>query len=86
VVSLKTRDFYGRVLAFSITTILSTKFIWNFLMNLGLMPHASVGMPFISFGKADFIVNMALVGLMKGIYRRRTLKDTPAKISGHSPA
>lgn len=86
VLVFQTRNSYGRLLATAISSVFITKFMLNILMNLGFFPISQLGLPFISFGRVDFIVNMMLVGLMLSIYRRRTLKAISAKNSGHSPA
>jgi len=59
---------YGRYLASSIITVFALQVVTSTLMNLGLFPILA-----ISSGGTNFITNMALVGLLLGIYRRKDL-------------
>jgi len=45
----------------------------NILMNMGVFPTVSVSLPFMSYGGTNFVINMALMGLLLGIYRRKDL-------------
>lgn len=81
VVGLKTKDTYGKTLVAGITTYLGIKFLWNILMNLGIVPLAGFSLPFTSHGRVDFLINMVLIGLALSIYRRRTLEGVPDRIA-----
>ena len=71
--STKIRDEYGKILAISVITIFSIQAIASILMNLGIFPIIGVSLPFMSQGGTNFVVNMALMGLLLGIYRRKDL-------------
>lgn len=62
---------YGKLLVSGFTAIFSIQFVWNILMNLGLAPITSMALPFISYGNSQFIINMAVVGLISNIYKQK---------------
>lgn len=80
-VGMKTKDSYGKSLAAGVTAFIGVKFLWNILMNLGILPLASFTLPLISHGHVDFLINMVLIGLALSIYRRRTLTGLPNKVA-----
>lgn len=71
---------YGRLLIIGFVSILSVQFLWNIFMNLGLAPISGVGLPFISYGGSQLIINAITVGIISSIYRRKNIshnyKDT----------
>ncbi|MTI46738.1 MAG: FtsW/RodA/SpoVE family cell cycle protein [Firmicutes bacterium] len=69
----KINTIYGKYISSSIVTLFTLQIISNILMNLGLFPIIGISLPIISYGGTNFIVSMALVGLMLGIYRRKDL-------------
>jgi len=72
-IGLKVKNSYGKFLTTGIATILGFRFLWNILMNLGILPIAGLNFPLISSGGLDFLINMVMIGLILSIYRRRTL-------------
>ena len=56
-----------------ITALLAVQFIYNIFMNLGLAPISGVGLPFISYGGSQLIINAASVGIISSIYRLRNV-------------
>jgi len=79
-VSLKVKNTYGKSLATGFATIFGVRFLWNILMNLGILPIAGISLPLISYGRVDFLMNMIMIGLILSIYRRKTLKSKVAAI------
>lgn len=75
---LKIRDPYGRLLGFSLCAVFSLQVLSNVMMSLNLLPLIGMALPFLSFGGSSYIVNMAMLGLLLGIYRRKdiTLLET----------
>ena len=73
------KDSYGRLLVSSITAIFLVQFFWNILMTMGLMPIMGIGLPFISYGGTQLLMQMAAVGLMLSIYRRKDIERAPIK-------
>ncbi|MDF2880420.1 MAG: bacterial cell division rane protein [Clostridiaceae bacterium] len=72
--SWKIRDNYGKLIIIGYSAVFSVQFIWNILTVLGLAPIAGFSLPFISYGGAQLIVDMAAIGLISGIYRRKTVE------------
>jgi cell division protein FtsW (lipid II flippase) len=65
---------YGKLLLGGFAAIFSVQFSWNILMILGLAPLGGIGLPFISYGGSQFVINTVIVGLILSIYRRRNIK------------
>ncbi|OEH86840.1 cell division protein [Desulfuribacillus stibiiarsenatis] len=66
---------YGKLLISGFLPILVIQFLWNIFMNLGLAPLTTVGLPFISYGGSQLIINAALVGIISSIYRRKNISQ-----------
>lgn len=71
--SRKIKNTYGKLMLSGIAAVLAARFCGNIMMNLGLLPYANIGLPFISFGRTDMLLNMAVLGLVLSIYRRKNL-------------
>lgn len=56
--------------------LFALEFVWNIFMVLGFAPIVSVGLPFISYGGTSAITQMAAVGIILSIYRRKNLSST----------
>ncbi|WP_028306753.1 FtsW/RodA/SpoVE family cell cycle protein [Desulfitibacter alkalitolerans] len=67
------KNSYGKLLIRGFVAVFSIEFIWYIFMNLGFAPIAGVGLPFISYGGSQLIVNALAVGAILSIYRRRSL-------------
>lgn len=74
-----TRNSYGKLLVSGFGSIFTVQFIWNILMTLGLAPLVGMGLPFISYGGSQFLINMAAAGLILSIYRRKRAKSIVVK-------
>lgn len=68
----KVKDSYGKFFVICIFSIFTIEFIMSLLFNFGLSP-ISYGLPFISQGKGNIIVIMAMTGLMLSVYRRKNI-------------
>jgi len=71
--SRKVNHQYGKYLASSIVTVFTLQVVANILMNTGVFPILAFSLPFISYGGANFVINMAMIGLLLGVYRRKDL-------------
>lgn len=67
---------YARLLASGFTAIFTVQFLWNIAMNLGFAPISGIGLPFISYGGSQLIINALAVGIILSIYRRKNLSKT----------
>lgn len=72
----KIRDSFGTLVVQGFLCIFALKFIWNILMILGFVPIVSVSLPFISYGGSGLVIQMAAVGLILSIYKRKNLSNT----------
>lgn len=77
--SRQVKDSYGRLLVRSVAAIFLVQFIWNILMTMGLMPIMGIGLPFISYGGTQLLMQMAAIGLVLSIYRRKNIPRLPIK-------
>ncbi len=70
-VAQEIREPLGRYLCFGIASM----FFWEVFINIGgilhILPVASVPLPFLSYGGSAVLVNMAAIGLVLSISRRR---------------
>lgn len=73
------KDIYGRLLVTSLTVIFLVQFFWNIFMTIGLMPFMAIGLPFISYSGSQLLMQMAAVGLMLSIYRRKDIAVAKVK-------
>jgi cell division protein FtsW (lipid II flippase) len=69
----KIKDLYGKMLSFAIATLFAVQFTSNILMNLGYLPFINMNLPFVSYGGVSMIFDMAFMGLLLGIYRRKDI-------------
>ncbi|MFZ5942837.1 MAG: FtsW/RodA/SpoVE family cell cycle protein [Bacillota bacterium] len=66
---------YAKLLISGFVSILAVQFLWNISMNLGLAPIGGLGLPFISYGGSQLIINAATVGIISSIYRRKNISQ-----------
>lgn len=69
----KIRHAFGKYMCIGICCVFSLQVTVNVLMCLRLFPIFGVPLPFISFGGAAFLLNMVLIGLFLGVYRRKDI-------------
>lgn len=64
-----------RTLLVGSSAVLATGIFWGISSNLGFvpMPITGVNFPFLSYGGSTLMGNMALIGIMVGILRRKKL-------------
>lgn len=67
---------YAKLLVSGFAAFFAVQFLWNIAMNLGLAPISGVGLPFISYGGSQLIINALAVGIILSIYRRKNLSKT----------
>jgi cell division protein FtsW (lipid II flippase) len=67
------RHEYGKYLCVGICCVFSLQVIVNVLMSLRLFFSSTVALPFISYGGSSYLINMALLGLFLGVYRRKDI-------------
>ena len=67
------KNSYGRLIVACFTSIFIVQFSYNILMILGLVPLTGFSLPFISYGTKLNIVNMAMIGIISSVYRRKNI-------------
>ena len=72
-VAREVRDPFGKMLVGGLAVVFTFHFLWCVLMTVGLAPIMWVSLPFISYGGSQIIINMATVGLVLSVYRRKNL-------------
>jgi cell division protein FtsW (lipid II flippase) len=81
VISYKINDRYGKLLIVGGMTLFVFQFIYNVGMILGLLPIASISLPFISYGLTPTVFHALLMGIVLSVYRRKDIsfrrKETP---------
>jgi len=66
----KIKNSYGYYLFIAACTLVTLQFAASLLINLNLLPLSSISLPFVSYGPANYVVNMLLMGLLLSVYRR----------------
>ncbi|MGE5494718.1 MAG: permease prefix domain 1-containing protein [Burkholderiales bacterium] len=76
----------GKVIALGISAFLLLRFVACVLTNVGIITGVSCGLPFVSFGRVDYIANSLLIGIFLSVWRRSTfMKDkSRVQIIGHT--
>lgn len=67
------RDYYGKLIVSGLLTIFCVQFFWNMLMSVGLLPMVGLSFPFISHGGTQLVFQLASVGMILSIYRRKDI-------------
>lgn len=68
------KDVYGSLLLSGMIVLIFTPFFWSIFMTVGLVPPISVNLPFAGFGTVHTVLQMALMGLVLNIYRRKDIQ------------
>jgi len=77
-IALETSDPFGSLIAFGITTMISTEAMLNALVMVGLVPFTGTALPFFSYGGSEMLLMLASMGLLLGISRGRPKGDWDA--------
>jgi cell division protein FtsW len=67
----KIEEPFEQYLAFGLTVLLGMQGLVHMGVVMGLMPTKGLVLPFISYGGSALVVNLAEVGLLLGLSRRR---------------
>ncbi|PEL18230.1 FtsW/RodA/SpoVE family cell cycle protein [Bacillus wiedmannii] len=73
VISYKINDRYGKLLLVGGVTLFVFQFIYNVGMILGLLPHAAISLPFISYGLMPTVFHALIMGIVLSVYRRKDM-------------
>ncbi|GED72013.1 cell division protein FtsW [Brevibacillus reuszeri] len=67
------KDRYGFLLLSGWMALFFTPFFWSIFMTIGLVPPTSATLPFVSNGIVHLVLQMALIGLVLNVYRRKDI-------------
>ncbi|QWH41115.1 FtsW/RodA/SpoVE family cell cycle protein [Bacillus mycoides] len=81
VISYKINDRYGKLLLVGGMTLFVVQFIYNVGMIIGLLPIASISLPFISYGVTPTVFHALLMGIVLSVYRRKDISFRMRKTS-----
>ncbi|MFJ8414813.1 FtsW/RodA/SpoVE family cell cycle protein [Bacillus paramycoides] len=73
VIAYKINDRYGKLLLVGGVTLFVVQFIYNVGMTLGLLPMASMSLPFISYGLIPTLFHAFIMGIVLSVYRRKDI-------------
>jgi cell division protein FtsW (lipid II flippase) len=79
----KLNDSYAKAITAGILAIIGFQGIWNILMSLGVLPMLGVSFPFVSYGLTGSVFELALMGLLLGLYRRKNMLGRASEASSH---
>ncbi len=74
-VCIKTKDYFGRIMAVGLTSVIIVPAMINICVVIGLVPVTGLTLPFISFGGSSLLVSMIAVGMLLNISRNGTLPE-----------
>ena len=71
--SYHTSDRFGRLVIVGVASMLIFHMFENVGMNIGVMPITGIPLPFISYGGSNLIANMAGIGLVLNVTKRKPI-------------
>jgi len=66
-IGLRTNDYFGRLLAIGISSLLCLQVVTNIAMNLGLAPVVGLPLPLMSYGGSSIFVTFITLGILANI-------------------
>ena len=81
----RAKDYYGKVLAAGLTSLILAQAVLNLFAVMGLAPLTGVPLPFVSYGNSSLLVSLAAVGLILNVARaneRGVAASNPARGAG----
>ncbi|MEJ2689691.1 MAG: FtsW/RodA/SpoVE family cell cycle protein, partial [Deltaproteobacteria bacterium] len=73
-VAISSRDKFGVLLAFGITSLIFWQAFINLAMVLGLLPVVGMPLPLFSYGGSSLFTTLAGIGILMNIRMRRYIK------------
>lgn len=81
-VGYQSKSRFGSMLCLGIGTMLAAEFLLCMLTSLGLLPMLSIGMPFLSYGGTEYVIHLAMVGLVLSVRRYHNLVNSGGPTEG----
>lgn len=72
-VAREVKEPFGKMLVGGLSVVFTFHLVWSVLMTVGLVPIMWGNLPFISYGGSQIVINMATMGLVLSVYRRKNL-------------
>jgi rod shape determining protein RodA len=72
-IGMRTNDYFGRLLAVGISSLLCLQVFTNIAMNLGLAPVVGLPLPLMSYGGSSIFVTFTALGILANIDRTRAV-------------
>ncbi|MFH1414269.1 MAG: rod shape-determining protein RodA [Candidatus Omnitrophota bacterium] len=73
VIAQRTRDHFGKLLAFGIGLTMTLQIFVNIAMNLGMVPVVGLPLPLMSYGGSSMLITFISLGILVSIDRRRSV-------------
>ncbi|WP_178075886.1 FtsW/RodA/SpoVE family cell cycle protein [Paenibacillus oralis] len=70
---LAIKESYGKMLITGLGALFAVQFAWSIGMSLGILPISAVSFPFISYGGSGLLAQLAAIGLIYSVYRRKDM-------------
>lgn len=71
---LEVRDRYGKMLITGLAGLFTLQVVWSLGMSLGVLPIlGGIAIPFVSYGGSHLLMELAAVGIMFSVYRRKDM-------------
>lgn len=72
-IAQRTRDQFGRLLAYGISILLAIQVIINIAMNMGLAPIVGIPLPLMSYGGSSMFITFIALGILANIDKSRAV-------------
>lgn len=72
-IARRTRDHFGKLMAFGISLLLSLQVMINIAMNMGFAPIVGIPLPLMSYGGSSMFVTFIALGILANIDKRRSV-------------
>lgn len=70
---LAIKESYGKMLITGLGALFAVQFFWSIGMSLGILPISGVSFPLISYGGSGLLTQLAAIGLIYSVYRRKDI-------------
>ncbi|ALJ56534.1 Lipid II flippase FtsW [Candidatus Xiphinematobacter sp. Idaho Grape] len=68
-ISFNARDYFGILLGFGLTVLITLQAMINIGVSISLLPNKGMPLPFISYGGSNMAICLSMVGILLNIYR-----------------
>ena len=66
-------DPYGRNVTAGLFGLIAAQYVLNMLITAGLLPIMDIGLPMISYGGSNLVLNLVVIGFILSVYRRKNM-------------